>query len=128
MLSTKVQSRDGEAASQESHKLQSLVRFQVPQPILSGCSLVWLKAPALGAGDREFESHFPDHCFMLKREITPPNSKSYSITLDEEKVGINYGGEKGYTVYFDSNLIEPLIPVLQEFVFWQKASRNKDSL
>ena len=24
------------------------------------CSLVWLKAPALGAGDREFESHFPD--------------------------------------------------------------------
>ena len=27
-------SRDGEAASQKSHKLQSLVRFQVPQPVL----------------------------------------------------------------------------------------------
>ena len=30
---------------------------------LSGCSLVWLKAPALGAGDREFESHHPDQEF-----------------------------------------------------------------
>ena len=27
---------------------------------VSGCGLV-AKAPALGAGDREFESHHPDH-------------------------------------------------------------------
>ena len=51
---------------------ESLVRIQPPQPNIfskafeklnniSGCSLVWFKAPALGAGDREFESHFPDH-------------------------------------------------------------------
>jgi len=32
-----------------------------PHHAISGCSLVWFKAPALGAGDREFESHFPDH-------------------------------------------------------------------
>ena len=38
---------------------------------LSGCSLVWLKAPALGAGDREFESHFPDQ-FNAGRQVKGP--------------------------------------------------------
>ena len=27
---------------------------------ITECSLVWLKAPGLGPGDREFESHFSD--------------------------------------------------------------------
>jgi hypothetical protein len=31
----------------------------------SGIGLVWFKAPALGAGDRRFESYIPDH--FLKR-------------------------------------------------------------
>jgi hypothetical protein len=37
------------------------VQFSNEVPVYSECSLVWLKAPALGAGDREFESHRSDH-------------------------------------------------------------------
>jgi hypothetical protein len=32
---------------------------------VSRCSLVRLKAPALGAGDREFESHYRDQFSLL---------------------------------------------------------------
>ena len=34
------------------------------------CSLVWLKAPALGAGDREFESHLRDQDFYELQNFT----------------------------------------------------------
>lgn len=34
---------------------------------LSGCSLVWLKAPGLGPGDRTFESYHPDHRNIIPR-------------------------------------------------------------
>ncbi len=44
------------------HQISEIGASYSPQ---SGCSLVWLKAPALGAGDREFESHFPDQFSLL---------------------------------------------------------------
>ena len=43
-----------------------IVCFRIDLP---GCSLVWLKAPALGAGDREFESHFPDQSWKISSAV-----------------------------------------------------------
>ena len=46
-------------------------------------SLVWLKAPALGAGDREFESHLTDHICRVQTILASTHSPS-QLQLTED--------------------------------------------
>lgn len=65
---------------------------------------------------------------MLKRQIKRPDGSTYAtITLTEDgRLGIENIGAGNYTVYLDSKIIDPLIPILQEFRFWQKTEKGKD--
>ena len=53
-------------------------------------SLVWLKAPALGAGDREFESHLTDHIrrYSMSCVITDEDGQTWRedkcVIIDED--------------------------------------------
>lgn len=65
---------------------------------------------------------------MLKRQIKKSNGSTYvSITLTEDgRLGIENIGTGNYTVYLDAKIIDPLIPILQEFSFWNKTVKGKD--
>jgi hypothetical protein len=65
---------------------------------------------------------------LIKRQIKRPNGSTYAtITLtDDGRLGIENLGKGDYTVYLDDKIIEPLIPILQEFSFWRKTIKGKD--
>lgn len=65
---------------------------------------------------------------MLKRQIKRANGSTYAtiILTEDGRLGIDNIGIGNYTVYLDAKIIEPLIPILQEFSFWRKAAKGKE--
>lgn len=64
---------------------------------------------------------------MLERKIKRPDAETYiTVTLsDDGQLGIEDIGGGKYTVFLDARVIDPLIPILQEFSFWRKTIEGK---